>query len=97
MPIHFCRKGHQVKIMTSREGYYIGAEDLRGYPQCRLSETTKDPRSVSKLTVTREHCGDVANCNWGKGCCLPENLKFPMFTFDTDQDHKCEKGPPYGN
>ena len=48
-----CQKGFELQLLKSSTGYYVGALDADGFPQCRVSlygETEND----EKLNIERD-------------------------------------------
>ena len=66
-----CTKGHEIKVMRSYAGYYLGTsapED--GCPYCRVSSNYAKTEELARTTLTpdRQWCSENAFCNKGCGC-----------------------------
>lgn len=70
-----CKRGHELQVMKSNMGYYIGTESSEdGSPYCRLSQEyflsakeAEDALKGCEFTM-RNHSMEVVFCNGGKGC-----------------------------
>lgn len=77
MPI--CVKGHEVKILNSVAGYYIGTTELDDdskikCPYCRVSGYYKTKElaenALSKNEFVDRDAVEIMLCNGGEGCQL---------------------------
>lgn len=67
-----CTMKHEVKVMKSQAGYYIGTDE-DGMPFCRISvryyPTQEAAENVLRHFAFEErHCVENEFCNKGKGC-----------------------------
>lgn len=66
-----CIKNHEVEILKSAAGYYLGTVDPDDHmPYCRISkEYAKTEKEAKKLLMNRQtSCIENNFCNGGRGC-----------------------------
>ena len=70
-----CKRGHEIRVLKSNAGYYVGTLDEDGCPNCRLSQyygQTKDDPIMSE----ERDCIENQYCNGGQinGCTIHHSL-----------------------
>lgn len=64
-----CKKGYDVRVLSSRAGWYVGTLDEEGMPKCRISGYSDKFMAVEEFALTRmnncmenEWCNETGNC-----------------------------------
>lgn len=65
-----CRKGYEIKVLSSCAGYYLGTVTKDGVPYCRCSTgyTATREEAEKYLHIDRYDSMENEFCNEGKGC-----------------------------
>jgi hypothetical protein len=69
-----CIKGHEVKVLKSGAGHYIGTVDKEdGFPYCRISENywkkaEEAQKQLDGQVWMDRRSSEVQYCNGGCGC-----------------------------
>lgn len=64
-----CRRGHEIQVLKSGAGYYIGTVDEEGFPYCRISAGySKTAEGCKDLVEDRAYAMEIWFCNGNKGC-----------------------------
>lgn len=68
-----CIKGHEIEILKSAAGYYVGTRDENGLPYCRISDYRIEPGYKSDYDFARmfyaienQFCNGKCHCITGK-------------------------------
>lgn len=69
-----CVRGHEIKVLKSGAGYYIGTVDAEGFPYCRISTGySKTADGCKNLVEDRAYAMETQFCNGGMGCLSKED------------------------
>lgn len=66
-----CTKQHEMKVMKSNAGYYIGTteeEDGVAYPYCRATYYAPTEEVLKEMEYEERDCAENNFCNKCKGC-----------------------------
>lgn len=64
-----CKMGHEIKILKSNAGYYIGTYDEDGLPNCRISNGYSKEKENTK-NLSERFCAENRYCNKNLGCLI---------------------------
>lgn len=64
---HKCRKGHELQVLHSTAGHYVGTLDPEdGAPFCRITGYARKPEGLAG--TPERQCMENQFCNGGCGC-----------------------------
>ena len=72
-----CLQGHEVKVMMSGAGHYIGTSTEDGMPNCRISfnyyrKREDAQKALDTMNFAERQCMENQYCNCGFGCTILE-------------------------
>ena len=75
----YCPKGHQIQVLRSAAGYYIGTVDEEG-PYCRISgygSSADDPAmNEERICAENQYCngGSISGCRVSATECIKHGV-----------------------
>lgn len=67
-----CIKGHEIEILKSILGYYVGTME-NGFPYCRISNYKHEHGKLSDYNYSRMACAmEIQYCNGCRNCATGE-------------------------